>query len=48
MLRRQFATFTTNNVTNMFRYSDAIAKHIPKDVLKTFQKTPLYSKKKLN
>lgn len=38
----------TNNPTDIYRYSDAILKHMPKDTLKAFPNTILYSKKKLN
>ena len=36
----------TNNVTDIYRYLDAVLKHMPKNALKTFAKTLLYSKKK--
>ena len=37
----------TNNVTDIYRYLDAILKLMPKNALKTFKtKTLLYSKKK--
>lgn len=38
---------STNNATGIYRYLDAIFKHMPKDVLKTFEKTILDSKKKV-
>ena len=37
----------TNNVTDIYRYLDAILKHMSKNALKTFKtKTLLYNKKK--
>ena len=36
-----------NNPLKLYRYSEAILKHLPKDLLKTFGKTMLYSKKKV-
>ena len=36
----------TNNVTDIYRYLNTILKHVPKNALKTFAKTLLYSKKK--
>ena len=36
----------TNNATDIYRYLNAILKHVPKNALKTFAKTLLYSKKK--
>ena len=38
---------STNNPTEIYRYSDAILKHMPKDALKTYEKTLLYSKGKV-
>ena len=35
----------TNNTTDIYQYFGAILKHIPKDPLKAFEKTLLYSKK---
>ena len=34
----------TGNSTDIYRYSDTMLKHMPKDALKTFQNTLLYSK----
>ena len=33
-----------NNTVNIYRYSDAMLKHMPDDVLKTYDETLLYSK----
>ena len=35
----------TNNVVNIYRYSNTMLKHIPEKALKTFQDTLLYSEK---
>ena len=35
----------TNNTVDIYRYSDAMLKHMPDDALKTYDKTLLYSKK---
>ena len=34
----------TGNLTDIYRYSDAMLKHMPKVALKTFKSTLLYSK----
>ena len=34
----------TGNLTDIYRYSDAMIKHMPKDALETFGNTFLYSK----
>ena len=35
----------TNNVVNIYRYSNTMLKHIPEKALKTFEDTLLYSEK---
>lgn len=35
-----------NNPTDIYRYLDAMLKHMPKDALKTCEKAILYRKKK--
>ena len=35
----------TNNTVDIYRYSDAMLKHMPEDTLKTYDETLLYSKK---
>ena len=35
----------TNNTVDIYRYSDAMFKHMPNDALKTYDKTLLYSQK---
>ena len=37
----------TLKTVEVYRYSDEILKHIPKDALETFEETLLYSKKKV-
>ena len=38
----------TNNATDIYRYFAAILKHMPKEALKAYEKTLLYSKEKVN
>lgn len=45
--RADLQSIPTNNTTDVCQYSDAILKHIPKYLLKTFEKTLLCSKKKV-
>ena len=37
----------TNNTVEIYRYSDAILKHLPADALKVIENDLLYSKKKV-